>query len=113
MELEKGKVSLATVYSDRLSQQHGYFHGAVVGALCDSAAGYAAMTMVPVSREVLTVEYKINFVAPATGTRLVCCGIVERAGTRVLTTSARAEVDGNLCAVMLQTIASIPASGPS
>ncbi len=110
--VEEGKVTLAVPYRDALSQQHGYFHGAVVGALCDSAAGYAAMTVVAPDREVLTTEYKISFLAPARGAHLVCRGRVERAGNRLVATSARAEVDGALCALMLQTIASIPAPVP-
>ncbi len=54
-------------YSEKLTQQQRYFHGAVAGAIGDSAGGYAALTLAPEGREVLTVEYKINFLAPASG----------------------------------------------
>lgn len=50
-----------------IEQQHGFVHGGVVGMIADSAAGYAAMTVVPAEASVLTVEYKMNLVAPADG----------------------------------------------
>ena len=61
-------------------QQMGNVHGGIIGALADSAAGYAALTLLEVGQEVVTVEYKINFVAPAFGDLLVGRGHVVRAG---------------------------------
>jgi acyl-coenzyme A thioesterase PaaI-like protein len=54
-------------FSEKLTQQQRYFHGAVAGAIGDSAGGYAALSLAPEDREVLTVEYKINLLAPAWG----------------------------------------------
>ena len=52
-----------------MTQQKRYFHGAAIGAVGDNAGGYAALTLAPPDREVLTVEYKVNFLAPARGER--------------------------------------------
>jgi uncharacterized protein (TIGR00369 family) len=68
-EVGEGWCGIEVPYSDKLTQQQRYFHGAVTGAIGDSAGGYAALTLAPEDREVLTVEYKINFLAPAWGTR--------------------------------------------
>ncbi len=91
-----------------VEQQHGFVHGGVVGMIADSAAGYAAMTMVPASASVLTVEYKMNLVAPADGERLVARGKVVRPGRTLIITQAEvfAVKDGveTLCALMQQTI---------
>ena len=61
-------------------QQMGNFHGGIVGALADSAAGYAALSLLAPGLEVVTVEYKISFLAPAFGEYLVGRGEVLRAG---------------------------------
>jgi uncharacterized protein (TIGR00369 family) len=97
-------------YADGLGQQHGFFHAGVASALGDSAAGYAAYTLLPDAGEVLTAEFKINLVAPAKGVRLVASGEVVRQGRRLTTCLSRIEVaDANgkrtLCAIMLATIA--------
>jgi len=78
------EVDIAVPFSDRLTQQDGYLHaGAVAGAL-DSACGYAALTTMAAEAEVLTVEFKINLLAPAAGEQLVARGRVLRSG-RTLT----------------------------
>jgi uncharacterized protein (TIGR00369 family) len=91
-----------------IEQQHGFIHGGVVGMIADSAAGYAAMTMVPSDASVLTVEYKMNLVAPASGEKLVARGRVVRPGRTLIVTQAEvfAIRDGRetLCALMQQTI---------
>lgn len=73
-EVGEGTCVVEVPYSDGLAQQQRYFHGAVAGAIADSAGGYAALTLAPEGREVLTVEYKINFLAPARGEKLVARG---------------------------------------
>ncbi len=91
-----------------LTQQHGFIHGGAVGAIVDSAMGYAGYTLAPAGASVLTVEYKLNLVAPADGERLIARGHVVRAG-RTLTV-CRGEVfalrDGaeTLCAAAMQTL---------
>src|SRR5947208_1479826 len=57
-----GEVEIEIPFQDNLSQQHGYLHAGVVTAIVDSACGYAALTLTPAGTEVLTIEYKINFV---------------------------------------------------
>lgn len=97
-----------TSHTGGIEQQHGFVHGGVVGMVADSAAGYAAMTVVPASASVLTVEYKMNLVAPADGELIIARGQVVRPGGTLIVT--RAEVfavkDGqeNLCALMQQTV---------
>ena len=73
-ELEPGHCSIELVYRDELAQQHGYFHAGITSAVADSAGGYAALTLFPATAEVLTVEFKINLIAPARGDRLVADG---------------------------------------
>ena len=72
--------------------QHGFVHGGVVASIADSAAGYAALSLMPAGRGVLTAEFKLNFLAPAAQENLVAVGIVEKAG-RTLSV-VRADVFG-------------------
>jgi uncharacterized protein (TIGR00369 family) len=88
--VKPGEVTLIAAHQDALTQQHGLFHGGLVATLADTAAGYAALTLMRPSTGVLTVEFKINLMAPARGQRLVATGIVLRPG-RTLTT-CRADV---------------------
>ncbi len=87
-EVGEGWCVIEVPYSDKLTQQQRYFHGAVAGAIGDSAGGYAALTLAPEDREVLTVEYKINFLAPAWGQKMVARGQVVTAGRRLLVCKA-------------------------
>jgi uncharacterized protein (TIGR00369 family) len=86
---DPGYCELALDFRDDLCQQHGYLHGGVTGALADSAAGYAAYTLMPEDSSVLTIEYKLNLIAPAAGFRFVARGQVERAGRNVTVVLAR------------------------
>ena len=79
-----GRVAIAVPIEPHLSQQDGFLHAGIVVAALDSACGYAALTMMPDDAEVLTVELKVNLLAPASGERLVAEGEVVRAG-RTLT----------------------------
>ena len=82
--------------------------------IADSAAGYAAMTVVPAEASVLTVEYKMNLVAPADGEKLIARGKVVRPGKTLIVTQAEvfAVKDGkeSLCALMQQTIMTVTRS---
>ena len=106
--LEHGRTEIHLPHWDGVTQQHGYVHGGVVGMIADSAAGYAAMTTVPASASVLTVEYKMNLLAPADGDKLVARGKVVKAGRTLVVTQAEvfAVKDGKetQCALMQQTI---------
>jgi uncharacterized protein (TIGR00369 family) len=83
-DVAAGRVAIALPIEPRLSQQDGFLHAGVVVAALDSACGYAALTLMPNDAEVLTVELKVNLLAPASGDRLVAEGDVLRAG-RTLT----------------------------
>lgn len=109
--LEKGEVEIHMPHWKGVGQQHGFVHGGVVGMIADSAGGYAAMTVAPPGTSVLTVEYKLNFLAPAKGDKLIARGAVIKAGRRLIVTEARVwACEGSretLCAVMQQTIMAI------
>lgn len=106
--VSSGRTEIHVPHWEGVEQQHGFVHGGVVGMIADSAAGYAAMTVVPASASVLTVEYKMNLVAPADGEKLVARGEVVRPGRTLIVTKAEvfALKDGRetLCALMQQTI---------
>lgn len=106
--VEHGRVEIHVPHWEGVEQQHGFVHGGVVGMIADSAAGYAAMTMVPAGDSVLTVEYKMNLVAPADGEKLIARGQVVRPGRTLIVTKAEvfALKQGKeiLCALMQQTI---------
>jgi uncharacterized protein (TIGR00369 family) len=78
-----GRVEIEVPFSAGISQQHGFFHGGVMGAIGDSACGYAALTLAPANAEVLTVEYKVNFLSPGRGDRLIARGRVAKPGRTV------------------------------
>lgn len=79
-----GEVHIDLPYSEALTQQHGFLHAGIVTIIVDSACGYAAYTLMPVFSEVLTVEFKVNFLAPARGERFIAIGNVIKPG-RTLT----------------------------
>jgi len=99
-----GAVAIELPFRDDLTQQKGFVHGGIIGMIADSAAGYAAFSLMPAGCSLVTVEYKMNILAPATGS-LVARGEVVKAG-RTLTV-ARAEVyaqDRTHVATMQQTL---------
>ncbi|MBS0544780.1 MAG: PaaI family thioesterase [Proteobacteria bacterium] len=106
--VEPGYVEIHLPHRPQITQQHGYIHGGVVGMIADSAAGYAANTLTPADASVLTVEYKMNLVAPADGQRLVARGEVVRPGRTLIVTRADVyavrDEQWTLCAIMQQTI---------
>lgn len=75
-----GEVHIHLPMRAEVTQQHGYFHGGATGTIADSAGGYAALTLMDASSEVLTVEYKLNLVAPASGDELEAVGTVLKSG---------------------------------
>lgn len=98
-----GRVVIEAPILDLARQQHGFGHAALTFGLGDTAAGYAALTLMPARAEVLTVEMKINLIAPATGERLIATGRVVKAGRRltVVTAEVEAEADGRRRTVAL------------
>lgn len=115
VSLEPGLCVIEMAYDAAFSQQRGYFHGGVVGALGDNAAGFAAMSLMPAGSDALTVEYKINLMRPALPPTLRAEGRVLRAG-RTLTV-CRADVfylvDGRTeaCALLQSTLMRIDQEG--
>ncbi|MGH6946619.1 MAG: PaaI family thioesterase [Kiloniellales bacterium] len=108
LRVEPGLVEIALPWRRELTQQHGYFHAGATTAVADSAGGYAAYSLFPVDSSVLTVEFKINLLAPAEGERLRATGRVVKPG-RTLTVcelEVLAERDGGAkpCAWGIQTV---------
>ena len=110
--IEPGLVEIEMPFRADLTQQHGFVHGGIVTAILDSACGYAAFSLNSPDTTVLTVEYKVNFVAPAKGDRFMARGEVVRPGATV--TVCKGDVlayDGDeekLVATMLMTIMTMP-----
>ncbi|MEH6633163.1 MAG: PaaI family thioesterase [Halopseudomonas aestusnigri] len=88
--IEPGYVEMELPFRHGLSQHHGFFQGGVIGALADYVGGYATYTLIEENDSILTVEYKINMMAPGAGELLIAKGTVLRAGRRV--TIARMDV---------------------
>ena len=78
-----GEVEIELPYRADLTQQHGFLHAGVVTAVLDSCCGYAAFSLMPPGAGVLSVEFKVNLLAPAKGDRLVARGRVVRAGRTI------------------------------
>ena len=106
--LAPGQCEITLPRKPELTQQHGYVHGGIIGTIGDTAAGYAGYTLMPHDASVLTVEYKMNILAPGDGERLIARGEVIRAGRSLVV--ARADVFAvkagkeTLCATLLQTL---------
>ena len=103
-----GRVEVDLPFRDDLTQQKGFVHGGIIGMIADTACGYAAFSLMPADCSLVTVEYKINILAPARGS-LVARGEVVKAGRSL--TVARAEVyaeDGKHIASMQQTLMMLP-----
>jgi uncharacterized protein (TIGR00369 family) len=83
VEVLPGRVVLDLPASEHLSQQHGFVHAGMVAAVLDTACGYAASTLMPADAGVLTVEFKINLLAPARGPVLRCEAGITKAGRTI------------------------------
>lgn len=92
-KVEPGVVEISLPYRKELSQQHGYFHAGAVATVADSAAGYAAFSLMPPGSSVLSVEFKVNLIAPADGERLLARGKVIRAGRTLTVCHMEVEVE--------------------
>jgi uncharacterized protein (TIGR00369 family) len=80
LKVDPGEVRIELPYSKAITQQHGFIHAGILSTIADNACGYAAYTLMPAGSEVLGVENKINFLAPAKGERFVAIGKVIKAG---------------------------------
>jgi len=108
VRIEPGAVDIGLGHRDDLTQQHGYIHAGVLSAIADTAGGYAGFTLFPAEASVLTVEYKINLLAPGDGESFVAEGRVIKPGRTLCI--VRGEVYAirgerrSLCALMQQTL---------
>ncbi|MDB5363427.1 MAG: hypothetical protein JWO51_4724 [Rhodospirillales bacterium] len=109
--IEPGLCEIRLPYRPDLSQQHGYFHAGVTSTIADSAGGYAGFTLFPSDSAVLTVEFKINLLAPADGDLLIAVGQVIRAGRTLTVCQFDVEVEKagkrSVCAHGLQTLITV------
>jgi len=94
-ELGQGHAVIVAPILPGARQQQGFGHAGLTFALGDTAAGYAALGLMPEGMEVLTVEMKINLMAPAAGRRLIATGKVEKAGRRLSVVSAEVVAEGD------------------
>lgn len=111
-DVRPGEVGIALPFRDELTQQHGYVHAAAITAIADSAAGYAALTLMAPGLDVLSVEFKVNLLAPAEGARFVATGSVLRPGRTLTVCTAEVHAergDGrHIVAAMQATMIAVP-----
>jgi uncharacterized protein (TIGR00369 family) len=86
--LQPGHCEIEMPYRADLCQQHGYLHAGITTMIADSAAGYAAFSLMPAGASVLTVEFKVNLMAPAAGERFLASGRVVRPGRTLMVVEA-------------------------
>jgi uncharacterized protein (TIGR00369 family) len=108
----EGGVEIRLPFSPSLTQQNGYLHAGAIAAVLDSACGYAALTVSADDKDVLSVEFKLNLLAPATGEVFAARAQVKRAGRTLTVCAADAlAISGGrekLIATMLATIMAVP-----
>jgi uncharacterized protein (TIGR00369 family) len=106
-----GEVEIALPFREDLTQQHGFLHAGIVSTIADSACGYAAYSLMPADAAVLTVEYKVNFLSPAQGDRMIARARVTKHGRTVTvsTCDVFAVTDGRerIIATMLGTLMTV------
>ncbi len=111
LRVAPGEVDIELPFREELTQQHGFLHAGVVTTIVDSACGYAALSLMPPGAGVLTIEFKLNLLAPASGERMIARGRVTKPGRTINVSSGDvyAVQDGQekLVATMLATIMTI------
>lgn len=117
VRVEPGEVDVALASRDDLVQQHGFLHAGVLASAADSACGYAALSLMPPGAAVLSIEFKINMLAPAAGDRVVARGRVIRAGRSVTVcwgdVTAYSSKGEKLVATMVATMMTVEGRGLS
>lgn len=112
LRIAPGEVDISLGWCDALGQQTGVLHAGVIASIADSACGYAALTMMPAGSEVVSVEFKLNLLAPARGAEFVARGRVIRAGKTITAAAADVFAGDTLVATMLGTMMRRPPSPP-
>jgi len=108
ISVARGSVEIRFPFSTKFTQQNGFVHAGAVTSIMDSACGYAALSVAPPEADVLSVEFKVNFLSPGIGESFVARASVKRAGKKLAVCTADAFVVGageeKLIATMLATI---------
>ena len=104
MRIAAGEVDISLSWRDDFGQQSGVLHAGVLASIADSACGYAALTLMPAGSDVVSVEFKLNLLAPAKGAEFVARGRVVRAGKTITATAADVFAGETLVATMLATM---------
>lgn len=99
-----GEVDVELPWNESILQQGGVLHAGAIASIADSACGYAAMSLMPDGSEVVSIEFKLNLLAPAVGRRFVACGRVVRAGRTITVAAADVFADDALVATMTGTM---------
>jgi uncharacterized protein (TIGR00369 family) len=107
--IKPGEVVIEMPITGKVTQQHGYVHAGAIASIADTACGYAALSLMPPESEVLAVEFKLNFLAPARGERLRAVGRVVKPGRTVTVCQgevfmADEEGEQSRCAVITATM---------
>ncbi len=109
--LAAGAVDIGFDWAPGLTQQHGFIHAGMLSAALDSACGYAGFSLMPEDAGVLTIEFKINLLAPAQGQRFRCEGRVIKPGRTIVVAEGRAYAidhgQEKLCATMQCTLMAV------
>ena len=108
-DVRAGEVVIELPFREDLVQQHGFVHAGVVSSVTDSACGYAALTLMDPGAAVLTVEFKINLLAPAVGDSFRAVGRVVRAGRTLTVCLGELRAGDVLIAVMQATMMTVAA----
>jgi uncharacterized protein (TIGR00369 family) len=111
VKVAPGESEIELPYSKAITQQHGFVHAGIVSTLADNACGYAAYSLMPADSDILGVENKINFLAPAKGERFVGIGRVIKAGRTLAVCSGEVWAynsgEKTLVAVMQSTLMTV------
>ncbi|CAN5457644.1 PaaI family thioesterase [soil metagenome] len=102
--VELGEVAIALAFREDLTQQNGFLHAGVGASIVDSACGYAALTVMEPGRNVLSVEFKVNMLAPAKGAEFVATGRVVRSGRTLVVVTGELTADGSVVMLMQGTM---------
>ena len=119
VRVDAGAVDIELTWRDEFTQQGGVLHAGVIASVADSACGYAALSMMPTGSEVVSIEFKLNLLAPARGERFVARGRVVRAGRTITVATAEvfsgdtpvATMTGTMMRVSGAPLANRPAGG--
>lgn len=111
VKVAEGSCTIEMKTNEMHQQQHGHVHAGVLATFADHAAGGAARSAVPKGSDVITIEFKVNFLRPAPTGKLTCDARVLRAGKSIVTAESEVFADNKLVTKLTSTLAVIPAKG--